>query len=263
MNSMRAEWLKLRSYRPFWVVFALYPFCVWGIVGMSLWGQSKVQDMAGQAPGPDLPFGFPMVWQSVTYIASWMHFIPAILLILTVTNEFAFRTHRQNLLEGWSRFQFLGAKGLTALGLSLYATLITLVAALLAGVISKSTPGLEGGQYILLFFLQSLVYNSFALLLAFFIRRAALALAAYLIYSVIVENIVAFLINLKFPGVGQYLPLEAAGALVPMPYLKEQAAKMVPGFLHDPGMLVLSGVSVVYLTLFAGLLWFHFKREDL
>ena len=129
---IRAEWLKLKSYRPFWVVFTLYPVCLGGIVAMSLWGQRKMQEVAqnagaGQAVDSHLPFAFPVVWQSNTYIASWLHFIPAILLILTVTNEFSFRTHRQNLLEGWSRNQFLVAKGLTALGLSLYCAAVTLV----------------------------------------------------------------------------------------------------------------------------------------
>lgn len=118
-------------------------------------------------------------------------------------------------------------------------------------------------EYLLLFFLQSLVYNTFCLLLAFLIRRAALSLAAFLMYSVILENIVAFLLNLKFTGVGNYLPLEAAGGLVPIPYLKEQAERVAPGLISDPGLLVFSLVSVGYLCLFAGILWVRFRREDL
>ncbi|MCA9776874.1 MAG: ABC transporter permease subunit [Candidatus Eremiobacteraeota bacterium] len=265
---VRAEWLKLKSYRPFWVVFTLYPVCLGGIVAMSLWGQAKMQEVAqnagaGQAVDSNLPFAFPVVWQSNAYIASWLHFIPAILLILTVTNEFSFRTHRQNLLEGWSRNQFLTAKGMTALGLSLYCAAVTLVVTVIAGAVSKSVPTLEGAEYLLLFFLQSLVYNVFCLLLAFFIRRAALSLAAFLMYSVILENILAFLLNLKFAGVGHYLPLEAAGGLVPLPYLKEQAERVAPGLLSDPGLVVFSLVSVGYLCLFAGILWARFRREDL
>ena len=269
INSvLRAEWLKLKSYRPFWIVFTLYPVCLGGIVAVSLWGQQKMQEVAqsagaGQAVDSHLPFAFPIVWQSVAYIAGWLHFIPAILLILTVTNEFSFRTHRQNLLEGWSRVQFLGAKWATALGLTFYTVVVALVVTVIAGAVSKSTPTVEGGEYLLLFFLQSLVYNAFSLLLAFLIRRAALSLAAFLMYSVILENIVAFLLNLKFTGVGNYLPLEAAGGLVPIPYLKEQAEKVAPGLIADPGLVVFGLVSVGYLCLFAGILWARFRREDL
>ena len=267
-SVLRAEWLKLKSYRPFWIVFTLYPVCLGGIVAVSLWGQQKMQEVAqsagaGQAVDSHLPFAFPIVWQSVAYIAGWLHFIPAILLILTVTSEFSFRTHRQNLLEGWSRVQFLGAKWATALGLTFYTVVVALVVTVIAGAVSKSTPTVEGGEYLLLFFLQSLVYNAFSLLLAFLIRRAALSLAAFLMYSVILENILAFLLNLKFTGVGNYLPLEAAGGLVPIPYLKEQAEKVAPGLIADPGLVVFGLVSVGYLCLFAGILWARFRREDL
>jgi hypothetical protein len=134
---------------------------------------------------------------------------------------------------------------------------------MIAGAVSKSAPTVEGSEYLLLFFLQSLVYKAFSLLLAFLIRRAALSLAAFLMYSVILENIVAFLLNLKFSGVGNFLPLEAAGGLVPLPYLKEQAEKVAPGLISDPGPAVFSLVSVGYLCLFAGILWARFRREDL
>ena len=90
MNSsvVRAEWLKLKSYRPFWVVFTLYPVCLGGIVVMSLWGQQKMQEVAksvGAGQASSLIRCRPSSSRFL-FISSWLHFIPAVLLILTVTN---------------------------------------------------------------------------------------------------------------------------------------------------------------------------------
>jgi len=262
------EWLKIRRYKPFWAVFFLYPVCLTGVVVISLWTQGQVQSAAGdaglgKAVEAYLPFAFPHAWQSVAYLAGWLHFFPAILVILSVTNEFSFRTHRQNLLDGWSRLHFLSAKGALVAALSLYCTLATFLLTVVAGVKSGTVPGPEGARYIALFFLQSLVYTTFALFLAFLIRRAALALAAFLIYTTVVENFAAFLLNQKWKGAGHFLPLEAAGDLIPFPFLSEHGPKAARDLLEGPGELVLLGVSLFYLFLLLGLLWARFRREDL
>lgn len=267
-NLLRTEWLKVKSYKPFWVLFVLYPVCLGGVVAVSVWGQKKVQQAAGasgaaEAVSDYLPFAFPTAWQSVAYIASWLHFIPAVLLILNVTNEFAFRSHRQNLLEGWSRGQFLMAKVLLTLGLTLYCTALTLVLAVIAGAVSGTAPSLEGVHHLGLLLLQSSVYGIFALFLALWIRRAALAVAGFLMYTMILENIFGFFLNLNWPGVGGYLPLEAASSLVAVPFVKEHAPDVAKEFLAGPSQTALVATASVYLVLFVGVLWWRFRREDL
>jgi ABC-2 type transport system permease protein len=268
-RTLSTEWLKLKRYKPFWVLFLLYPVCIGGVVTISVWTQTKVQDAAGNAGVPTaaveqyLPFAFPHVWQSVAYMASWLHFLPAVLVILSVTNEFAFRTHRQNLLDGWGRGQFLSAKGLMASAICFYGAAVVGILALLAGISSGSTPGLEGASYILLFLLQSHVYMMVALLIAFVIRRAAISLAAFFIYSMILENFAAFLLNYQVNGMGNYLPLEVAGGLLPFPFIQEHAPEAAKEFLNAPSQTVLVSASVVYLFLFLGGLWARFRREDL
>lgn len=267
-DILTVEWLKIRRYKPFWVVVVLYPISLAGVLTIALWTQTKIHGVAdeagvGQAVEAYLPFAFPHAWQSVGYLAGWMHFFPAALLILSVTNEFSFRTHRQNLLDGWSRAQFLVAKAALASALCFACTLATAVAALIGGLVSKSTPSLEGAGYLVLFLLQTHVYVFFALALAFTIRRAALALAGFLIYSTILENFAAFLMNRNLNGLGTYLPLEAAGELVPVPFLKEHAPEAAREFLNQTNESVLVLVCLAYLGLFLGLLWARFRREDL
>lgn len=268
INLLQTEWLKIKAYKPFWLVFLLYPVCLGGITAVALWSQSKLQDMAtvagaGAAVSSKLPFAFPTAWQSVAYLASFLHFIPALLLILNLTNEFQFRTHRQNLLEGWSRAQFLVAKLSLAFGLSLYCTVNTLLFALLAGLWSGTAPGPQGSGYLALFLLQSLVYNTFALLLAFLVRRAALSLAAFLLYSTILESLLGFFVTRSVEGLGAYLPLKAANGLLPVPLLKENAPQAAKELLEGPAAGSLLIASVLYLGLFLGFMWWRYRSEDL
>ena len=203
------------------------------------------------------------MWQSVAYVASWLHFLPAVLVILSVTNEFSFRTHRQNLLDGWSRAQFLGAKALLVSGLCFFATAVVALLSLAAGAASGAAFNLQGAEYIVLFLLQSHVYMMCALLLAFVVRRAAISLAAFFIYSMMLENFVAFVLNRKMNGAGNFLPLEAAGGLLPFPFLREHAPQAARDLLSAPELSILVGVSLDYLILFLGALWLRFRREDL
>jgi ABC-2 type transport system permease protein len=272
MNSLTqilsAEWLKIRRYKPFWVVFLLYPVCMGGVLTISVWTQGKIQDAASQSGLSEavdryLPFAFPHVWQSVAYLASWLHFLPAVLVILSVTNEFTFRTHRQNLLDGWGRGQFLAAKCLMTSAICFFGTAVVGILAVIAGVASGTTPQPAGADYVLLFLLQSHVYMMFALLLAFVIRRAALSLAAFFIYSLILENVAAFLLNYKVNGMGAFLPLEVAGGLLPFPFLQENAPEAARELMFTPGLPLSVAVSVGYLFLFLAVLWLRFRREDL
>lgn len=268
ISLLRAEWLKIRNFRPFWVVCCAYPLCLGGIVGMSLWGQKRVQDYAEgtNAAGTvaaNLPFGYPMVWHSVAYIASWLHVIAAALLILHVTNEFNFRTHRQNLLDGWSRAQFLLAKLGLALLISLACVLTVGIFSLAAGTYTGMAPSPAGGSFVGLFFLQCCVYQTLALLMAFLIRRGALAVVAFFMYAMMVEPIAAFFINLRTDHLGAYLPLRVANALVPFPYLQENAPEAAKALLGSLPQSTLVAGSAAYLAVFAVLMWLRYQREDL
>ncbi|MFK5098226.1 hypothetical protein, partial [Klebsiella pneumoniae] len=56
------------------------------------------------------PFVFPEVWQTVAYFSSFFVLLPSILVIMLVTNEYTYKTHRQNIIDGWSRNEFLLSK---------------------------------------------------------------------------------------------------------------------------------------------------------
>jgi ABC-2 type transport system permease protein len=258
---LRSEWLKLRRYKPFWVLLALYLFCLEGIVAISVKLNSAAHSQArgGSADllGSHPVLQYPQVWQMIGYLASYLQFIPALLVILTVTNEITFRTYRQNILDGWSRTRFLGAKLAFVLGTALYTTCIVAVTAPIVAWGQGQAPDPTGSEYVLAFAFQTLVYQLFALACALLFRRAALALGAFLIYTALFENIAFLILTGREGGLGYYLPLRAVSMLLPAPYARD-----IPG-VNLPEPSILAGVSLVYTGLLLGALWLKVNRDDL
>lgn len=265
---IRVEWLKLKHYRPFWVIAASYPLALLAsvMVMMKLEGfiMKEVTQKGGMTAAMAIgrsPFVFPEVWQTMAYVATWFHFIPALLIMLTVTNEFQFRTHRQNLLDGWSRAQFFLAKLATLVAICAGATFFVGVVA--AGVgFARGSFELGRLQYLGFFFLHCFHYGCFSLLLAFWLKRGLLSIFAFMFYTMGAENFLSWLAS-KFSQTLSYLaPLGSMDHLIPFPIQKvsEAAAKLHPGL---PSEGVLLGAGACWMALCLGLSWTMFRRQDL
>ncbi|MGZ5191055.1 MAG: ABC transporter permease, partial [Flavisolibacter sp.] len=130
MNSLiKTEWLKIKGYRAFWwmagIVALSYPGMNYIIYSQVY--QRQLNDDKGMGPILKMmgnPFAFPEVWHSVAFISSWFIFIPSIVVIMFITNEYTYKTHRQNIIDGWSRKQFMTAKMIDVAVISLLATLL-------------------------------------------------------------------------------------------------------------------------------------------
>ena len=259
---LRIEWLKLKRYKPFWVLMTLYPLCLFGLlflVAGSIDGlMAKTQKI--QSVENLTAFRFPEVWTTVTWTASWFHFLPCVLILFTVCGEFENRTHRQNLLDVWSHLQFFLSKVLVTLGVTASSVFWVALLAVLLGATHNSTPGLDGSQTLLFFLEQCLVYNFFALSLGFLLRRGILSLAVFLVYSVSFEFILFGFFSFWVPHLDFYAPLRVANQLLPFPLWSEAAKKLTPG---APSIEVLHAFAVGYLLLFVGLSWWRYRRSDL
>lgn len=262
LSVLRVEWLKLKSYKPFWVINLLYPLTFVGMMLIVLrvytlfQSQKALTDMAFASP----PFEFPGIWQSVTYTAGFFHFIPCLLILLNVTNEFQFRTHRQNLMDGWSRLEFLGAKALVALGASCITLVWVALVGLIVGANQGGTLSMAGTHYLGYFFVQSLLYSSLALWLGFFLRRGLLSLAAFLFYSNLLEKILAAVVSSQVDHVAYFAPLASVNQLIPVPMLPQVASKLNEG-MPSAHTLMLAGAG--WIVFFLGTCWLRFRKEDL
>lgn len=224
-SLLRTEWLKMRKYKAFWWIMSVtalsYP-------GINYIIYSVYDDIIGKKSGASQlakiyignPFNFPEVWHTVAYFSSLFVFIPAVVVIMLISNEYSFKTHRQNIIDGWSRSQFITSKMMDVLIMSGIITLLYAAVALVMGITNhdrliQDTWGMA--YYIGLFALQTLAQLSFAFLIGFLIRKAFLALGIFLFYYLIFEPIIVTILKYNAHDIGRFMPLEISDRLVPVP----------------------------------------------
>jgi ABC-2 type transport system permease protein len=262
---IRTEWLKMRKYNAFWWMMGLTALSYPGINYIfymtydNLINQpTQVGKYAKLAIGN--PFAFSEVWHTVAYASSIFIFIPAVIIIMLVSNEFTFRTHRQNIIDGWSRSQFITSKLMDSLIITTIITLLYIIVSLIIGF-SNSTDGtsdiLGKSYYIGLFALQTFAQLSIAFLIGFLVKKAFLALGIFLFYFLVLENILIGLLKWKNSPAQAYLPLEISDRLVPP-----------PGFIRmiDPESYqkALDGINlhVILTIILTAVIWFICYRVN-
>ena len=166
------------------------------------------------------PFSFPKVWQTVGWMSSWLLYLPGMLVIMLMVNEFNFKTHRQNVIDGLSRSQFINVKILMAVILAIVITLINTLTAFYFGSISSGSFSTDGMANIFYVFIQSIAYIFFALMLAVLFRRSGLAIIVFILYGLIFEWLITALLTFNFhvAPFGYFLPLQASDVLLPIPF---------------------------------------------
>lgn len=275
-NIIRTEWLKLKNYLAFWLLLLATAISYPGINAIVYFGydeSTKPKNQSGQLLKMLLgnPFHFPEVYHTTAYLSSFFTFIPAIVVIMLITNEYQFKTHRQNIIDGWQKQTFIWGKFISVLLISILVSLFFFAVATGIGFIA--TPDTSAvslftkGKYIGLFFLQIFTQLSFAFLLGLLVRKAFIAYGLFIFYGMIVENIAGAFFKiktLKFGGIdyGQFLPLEISDRLIPIPAFI--------GRLNEADYKVaLAAVDkhIIYSLVFLLLTWilsfYIFKKRDL
>jgi ABC-2 type transport system permease protein len=274
-NIIRTEWLKLKNYLAFWLLLLATAISYPGINAIVYFGydeSTKPKNQSGQLLKMLLgnPFHFPEVYHTTAYLSSFFTFIPAIVVIMLITNEYQFKTHRQNIIDGWQKQTFIWGKFISVLLISILVSLFFFAVATGIGFIA--TPDTSAvslftkGKYIGLFFLQIFTQLSFAFLLGLLVRKAFIAYGLFIFYGMIVENIAGAFFKIKTQkfgfDYGQFLPLEISDRLIPIPAfigrLNEADYKVALAAV-DKHIIY----SLVFL-LFTWILSFYiFKKRDL
>ncbi len=261
LHLLKIEWLKVKNYKAFWIFIILYLFAILGInyIGYYI-NEITVESMPASQVLMGTPYAFPKVWQTVGFMSSWLLYFPGILFIMLLTNEFNFKTHRQNIIDGWTRKDFVTVKFVFALLFSAAATIFIFLVALLFGMITTgshfSFTGIENIGYV---FIQTVAYITFAMFLAIVFRRSGAAIAVFFLYGLIFEWLITLLINIKFElsPAGYFLPLQVTDVMLPIPFGDKVIYKDAP----DLWIMVLA--SLVYI---GGYYFFALKKfttEDL
>lgn len=213
------EWMKVRRYKAFWIMVCLFLVGFYGIVNIIFafnYGSDTAQ--IANLLFADL-FRYPKIGSMTAFLGSFVLILLGITLITQVTNEFSFRTHRQHIIDGLSRAQFINAKWYSIIALALFATLghilITAIFALVGdgGAFANFLLSLKYSFY---FMLNSFSWLSVALLMGILVKRSGLAISIFIIYTLFVENLLSFFIKKLFKSnIGEFLPINIADNLCP------------------------------------------------
>ena len=228
LHLLKIDLRKMTSYRTFWVICGIYFFTL--IVGAAsgmefLKGLSRLVEGFGQQINiTRIPlYHFPDVWQNLAWSGGLLKMGLAIMVVVSITNEFTYRTIRQNIIDGMSREEFLLSKVYTNFMLSAISMVSVFVIALVTGGIYSPELdfpfGLSGIGFYPAYFLEVFAFLSFALMLGIFVNRSGLTIVL-LLFSYLIELIIKENLDDYLPGIIPFFPLESIMNLVPMPFAR-------------------------------------------
>lgn len=272
-SLLRIEWLKLKNYGAFKIIFILFAVGIFLTNYIVFMVNKNIIEKAGQV-GTFIgftPYSFYNTWQTTSYASGYLLILPAMLMIIITTNEYTYKTSRQNIIDGWSRQQFINVKLVMGLILALIPTVLVLISASIAGVLSGTDFSMNHFSHVGFFFLKAVSYNVIAVFVSVLVKRPGFAIGLYFIYLG-AENIASQLLDflslklkaqshLDLGSLGDYLPMNAADGLLTFP--ENNLKSMTKGVLPTEYFWVVLAFALVYLFIFLWLTHRKFMKSDL
>ncbi|PXY45774.1 ABC transporter permease [Flavobacterium hydrophilum] len=207
-------------------------------------------------------FNFPFIWHFNTYVAAWLKFFLAIVIVSMMANEYSYGTLKQNLIDGLSKKEFVLSKFFTVVVFAFCSTIFVFVMSLILGLCFSSYT--EFGiiftdlDYLLAFFIKLTGFFSFCLFLGILVKRSAFALGFLLVWSIL-EGIAKGLLIFKiFPEstigytIMKFFPLEAMSNLIVEPFTRLSVIKTIG---TQMGVENVKDYSVDYFSVLIVMVW--------
>lgn len=256
LTLLRTEFRKILPYRTVWVILGIFAVLLFLIIR----GSSSLV-FNGQAMGPKL-YRFPDLWQLVTYIASYFNLLLGILIIILVTDEYSFRTLRQQVIDGYFRSDIIASKLLVVVSIAIFSTLVLTGMGLFFGMAYAENVSAEqvygNMMYLVYYFVQAMGYMALAMFFAFLIKKNGLAIIGYLVFMLILEPISRYPIS---DEVDKFFPVKVLKSLSPTPGQEILDSAFGQTVVLAPQHAVIP--AVIYILLFAGLSYLLLKLRDL
>jgi len=259
---LNIEYRKAINYKTFWILGVLH-FILVCILTIFVKELSDAFNLSTPKKGVVITSNlkvylfFPKIWNTLTFVSSMLHILLGTMVIISICNEFSYKTIRHNIVSGLSKREFLYSKLIFCLCLSLYATVLILALGLIIGLIN--TPNLTFNkiiaqwQFIPLYSLQTFLYLMLALLIGLLFKKAALGISFLFVYVFLIENIISFFFH---SSIENYFPYEVISGLIPAPdHFQENSSAVV--------LLSTIAAAIIYLVLYTFISNLVLKREDL
>jgi ABC-2 type transport system permease protein len=279
---LQIEYLKIKGNNSF-KVFSLI-FMVFLPIIVILLPSIFKDGFLGPDTYPLMPRSAESSWYYTSYVASWFSlFILSFIIIFHITNEYSAKTVRQNIIDGYTKIDFLKSKISMVLIMAIMATLYVLIIGFIAGIYFKANqpivslsplpiPGaptldfptdfggmFEGLLFVLGYFLQVLAYFILAVFISIWLRKGALAVIVYFSMFLVEIIFVSQLNSQGLENVTNYFPLHSFSSLLP----NFEISFLIFGLGEVEHLSVLNSiVSIVYILLFVFITKFIFYKRD-
>ncbi len=266
LHLLKIDLKKLMNYRTFWIVCGLYfitlAFATASGMEFLKWLASFIEGFGEKINVDRIPlYHFPDVWLNLIWFSGSLKIVLAIMVVISVTNEFTYRTIRQNIIDGMSRSQFLFSKILTNVLLSLMSVVMIFLIGLVTGMIyspfidfQSVTTDLE---FFPAYFLEIFFFLSYALMMGILIQRSGLTIILLLL-SQMIEAIITANIDDVVPAIIPYFPMRSIWNLINFPYQRY-------AFQEIQDYLLFSSVAIVigWIVIFNYLSYLKLKKSDI
>ena len=220
-KNLQIEWMKIKNYRVFQVFSILYLLGILLIiyifykVYMSFIGElqramtggnSEARDILGLFSTANLPY-------TVCFWTSFLLYLPGMIIINLFINEVNFKTHRQNIIDGWKRETFIFTKISLIACISVAVMIMNFLAMVIMAQITDADISADAFIVSLYSFFQSFLYLMFALFLATLFRRSGIAIIVFFIYGLLLEWLLWWLVIKDTP----FTPLFFTDTIIRLP----------------------------------------------
>ncbi len=267
IRLLKIELNKILYSKVFWIILGLYVLLMIPIAfqledfiasfNVSSSTGTEGEEVTQPSMGSMLVAGnsiykYPAVWHYITYLASWFKLLLAIVLIINVTNEYSYKTLRQNIIDGMSKWEVIWAKELVILLLSLFSAIVVVLLSFILGSNPDGVSIFEGFSIVITYLISIVLYLNFAYFLCSWLKRSGFVIGILFLYTLIIENLISYFLP---DSIDQYFPMNLIDTMVPNPVSRLLGQEVVYDF--SP---VYIGVSLLYIALFIGLNHWMLKK---
>ena len=226
-------------------------------------------------------FNFPYIWHFNTYIAAIFKLFLAVVIVSMMANEYSYKTLKQNLIDGLSKYELVKSKMLMIVALSLCSTFFVFLLSLGLGYgfsdYNEIRIVFSDLEYLVAYFVKLLGFFSFCLFLSILVKRSAFALgflavwqmAEGITFGLIKWKLSDYMPSLSAEQVHAFFPLNSMSTLIREPFTRLSAVKNVMGQIGEPIGInhEVSLVNIIIVILWTAIfLWGSYRileRRDL
>ncbi|MDA8931897.1 ABC transporter permease subunit [Flavobacteriaceae bacterium] len=223
-------------------------------------------------------FNFPYIWHFNTFVAALLKIFLAIIIVSMMSNEYTYKTIKQNLIDGLSKKEFIASKFLTVVLFSIVSNVFVAVISLILGSIYSDYT--EWGivftdlRFLVAYFIKLVGFFSFCLFIGILVKRSAFALGFLILWQMF-EGFTRGMIRWKlFDGettdaIMGFFPLNAMFNVLKEPFSRLSAVQSVANQIGeeialDYGTSLLDmGIVLAWTAIFIWGSYRILKKRDL